>query len=182
MHTVLHDHQLVASADAEPWFQRNWICKALVILSYTCVFCCAQGWCLWLSCMFWVNCSLLFRLFYFFSLDILILALGDPMYKASLNICSPRVHLATYGWAVVGCAAVSADIQSNIHMGRYRLWAFLSGSGSQSKEAEWSKVRVMILTFHFYFLFTFAFSNCYVHENVCESECAFTCDCLKEIG
>ena len=39
-----------------------------------------------------------------------------------------------------------------------------------------------VLTFHFYFLFTFAFSNCYVHENVCESECAFTCDCLKEIG
>ena len=44
--TVLQDPRLVASAEAEPWFQRNWICKALVILSYTCVFCCAQGWCL----------------------------------------------------------------------------------------------------------------------------------------
>lgn len=41
-----------------------------------------------------VVCSLDF--FFFFSLDILILALGDPMYKASLNIRSPRFHLATY--------------------------------------------------------------------------------------
>lgn len=30
------------------------------------------------------------------SLDILILALGDPMHRASLNIPSPRFHLATY--------------------------------------------------------------------------------------
>lgn len=90
--------------------QRNWMCRRLVILSYTHVCCCAQGWCLWLSCMFWVNCSLLFRLFSPLSLDILILALGDPMYKSSLNIRSPRFHLAAYCWAMVGCAAVSADV------------------------------------------------------------------------
>ena len=29
------------------------------------------------------------------SLDILILALGDPMHRASLNIPTPRFHLAT---------------------------------------------------------------------------------------